>query len=380
MLRNAILLLILCISLARCTKPYEPIVITTDYNFLVVDGNINAAPNGQTTVYLSRTRTLTDTVIASPESNAVVRIESESGESYFLDLVAEGTFQSQPLSLNNANRYRIRVTTGDQQEYTSEYVVVKQAPPIDSVTYVYNDDVSIFLNTRDPSNNTRYYRWEFDETYQYFAVYQTNLGYRNKALYFKDSAELVERCWKSLFSTNILLGSSAALSEDVISMAPITMIPRGSLKITAKYSINVRQFALTEEAYSYWQIILKNTENLGSLFDAQPSQLFGNIKNVNDPDEPVIGFVSASNVSEKRLFIRYADLPNWHVNYDPIGGCPVKVIPTDSASAYLEEPTEFAPAYFVGNGGAFFAFSFKKCSDCTLAVPGGTTKRPPFWQ
>jgi hypothetical protein len=39
----------------------------------------------------------------------------------------------------------------------------------------------------------------------------------------------------------------------------------------------VYQYALTKDQYDYWTELKKNSEQLGTLFDAQPSQLNSNI-------------------------------------------------------------------------------------------------------
>ena len=108
---------------------------------------------------------------------------------------------------------------------------------------------------------------------------------------------------------------SEKLENDVIYLNPIAFIPGDSEKLMTKYSVMVKQYALTKEAFDFWQTLKKNTESLGSIFDAQPSQLTGNIKNVNNPEEPVLGYISAGTVQQKRIFIAKAELPNWKTKY-----------------------------------------------------------------
>ena len=54
----------------------------------------------------------------------------------------------------------------------------------------------------------------------------------------------------------------------------------------------------------------KNTEQLGSIFDALPSQINGNIHSATNPSEPVIGYISVGNVSSQRIFITKQQLPS----------------------------------------------------------------------
>ena len=68
------------------------------------------------------------------------------------------------------------------------------------------------------------------------------------------------------------------------------------------YSINVKQYALSHEAYLFFEKIKKNTEQLGSIFDPQPSELQGNIHCITNPAETVVGYVDISEEKVQRNF------------------------------------------------------------------------------
>jgi len=171
-----------------------------------------------------------------------------------------------------------------------------------------------------------------------------------------------------------MIGSSAKLDEDVISHAPITAIPRHAEKIIARYSILVKQYALTKEAYEHWQILEKNKRQRGTIFDAQPAQLTENIHCITNPDEPVIGWVSASSIEEKRIFIRNSSVAPWGRGATGVA-CDVFFINPADAAIYLNDPNN-APAYFVTGGG--LAITRPRCVDCRLNGEGEPVK-PSFW-
>jgi hypothetical protein len=368
-------LISLLLTYLGCVKPYEPAVITAANNFLVVDGIINCAPNSVTSIMLTRTRKLSDTVTTIPENKAQLTIEAQEGGQYTLQEQGDGKYTSMPLSLDPGNHYRLKILTSDGQVYASDFAPVVITPPIDSLNWKQSGTkISIFVNTHDPKNNTRYYRWEYDETWEYHAAYESFLKLVNDKVAFRDSTELTYACWHTNASTDILQLSTAQLSEDVVKEALLTELSSQSPKFEEKYSINAKQFALTKEAYEYWQILKRNTQQLGSIFDAQPSQLIGNLHNLKNVDEPVIGYITASSMQEKRLFIRrYYITDPYHAQSD----CKVTVVPTDSAYYYLKKPLS-ALAYYVGSGGFAVAISTVKCVDCQLQ--GGTLQRPSFWQ
>jgi hypothetical protein len=128
----------------------------------------------------------------------------------------------------------------------------------------------------------------------------------------RPASDQIHICWPSDTSSTIIVGSSAKLRQDVISQKGIVTIPFSSDKLVYRYSILVKQYALTADAYNYWQLLKKNTEQLGSIFDAQPSELPGNVHCITTPSEPVIGYLGAGAVSQVRIYIDNRNLPTLH--------------------------------------------------------------------
>ena len=361
------LLMILAMS---CKEPYAPPAVTIDYNFLVVEGIISS---GQPTrIQLSRTKRLTDTVLFVPETSASVYILSERGDIFPLQHISNGLYQSASLNLNPADRYRINITTIGKQ-YMSAFESLKETPPIDSLTWEQDRDLFISVNTHDPANSTWYYRWEYEETWEYWSWFDSNLGYMNGQLYYRDSADLLNKCWTTLRSTEVLLGTSTKLSQDRIDKKVVAVVPNETDKIGVRYSILVKQSALTQKAFEYWETLRKNSSDLGNIFGVQPSQLIGNIKCITNPEEPVIGYVTASSVKEQRIFIQRAQVLNWIVPTQ-LPYCIEKKIPLDSAFYALQDTT-LAPAYYITGGG--LAIAKNSCVDCRRK--GGSTQKPAFW-
>ena len=371
-----ILITLLFVQMA-CKKPYDVPAINTNYSYLVVEGNIEIGANKVTTIQLTRTQSLKDTAILTPEINATVQIESKNGLSFPLKETTDGVYTSNALQLDLNQEYRIKINTSGADQYVSAYVKGKQAPAIDSVTWKQDLDLTIFVHTHDPSNNTRYYKWEFDETKQYHAPMESNLGVKNGLIFYRDSLTQVYNCWTTSRSNTIAIATTNALNTDVVSYQPIHKIYQNDARLGTKYSINVRQYAISPEAYQYWQILQKSTQKTGSIFDPQPAQISGNMTCVNHPEKLVIGFISAGAYSEKRIFISNSELNNW--NYYSGGvECTVRFTSQDPNNYLIfnYSDTSYAPQYFITGGGiAMFKIS---CLDCTRE--GGTSVKPVFWK
>lgn len=372
---------------AGCKEKYESPVISPVTGYLVVEGVINSG-QGTTTIILSRTTKLDNRRIEY-QQGAEVKVEGDDNSSYFLSETAPGRYSTTNLNLNNGRKYRLNIRTAGKQ-YLSDFTAVKNNPPIDSLSWKReNNGVQLYINTHDPLNNTHYYQWEYTETWEFHSFQKCELKYEifKKPMERDSSYRVVYRdsttfsynpgmfyCWQSELSSNILVGSSAKLSKDEIYL-PLTFIPPASWKLSVLYSINTRQYSLSKEGYEFLERMKKNTEATGSVFDAQPSELNGNIHCVSDPAEPVIGYINICPVQEKRIFIKNTQIPGWNYN----SGCAQIEIQNISDSIKIQG-LGLMPTYPALKSPFGFIISFyasaPDCVDCRFR---GTNVKPSFW-
>src|SRR5690606_31018473 len=114
-----------------------------------------------------------------------------------------------------------------------------------------------------------------------------------------------------------------------------------------------------------------------TIFDPQPTEISGNIRCVTDVTEPVIGFITASTSSEKRIFVTRSQITGWSF----FQNCESVIVANnpDSLRFYYEggwlEPyiAETKP------DGSIIGYhsSIPTCVDCVAR--GGSTVRPLFW-
>lgn len=382
-----------------CRKPYDPPVTTVDYAYLVVEGVINSGADS-TTITLSRTVPIGATSTARPETGAKVFVESDQGTQYPLIESQPGTYVTAGLNLSPAHKYRLNINTASGKQYQSDFVENKITPPIDTITHTFSSHaVQFYVSTHDPKNSTRYYRWEYHEYWSYSAPFNTVLQYRDSDIIGLPPDSDYNHCYKSATPQNgIYVATSAKLSQDIISQEPITYVEGLSQKLNGEYAVEIDQFAITPDAYTYWQQLKVSTEQLGSIFDAQPTSLPSNLHCVSIPSQPVIGYVSVSTSTLKRSFLTQAEVPfavqllpgqqpppeSW-LGLDTIT-CPVGHIlfaPTSTLPGRLYQT--FNPGVFKPYGFYYdpptvvvgYAYSIDKCVDCRQL--GGTNKKPAWW-
>ena len=380
-MKNWKILLVAALFVAGCKKPYNPGVINSPNSYLVVEGTINT--NDVTTIKLSKTVNLSNAVTTNPVTNATLTVEGDNASSYALSEQSGGVYTLSGVSFDNTRKYRLRIKTGNK-EYVSDYEQAKVTPPIDSIGFtVTNKGISLYANAHDPNNNTRYYRFDYIETWQFHSRYQSSYISNGDSIVSRTEDQMVYYCFGNNSSSTILLGSTAKLSQDVLYQTPITQVESTSEKLETKYSILVHQYALTADAYKFWVNLKKNTEQLGSIFDAQPSQINGNIHNINDASEVVVGYISTGTVQSKRIFIANTQLPQTFIPAYPYE-CALdsewyshpKSGRNDVADVLIPK-REIPVAAFGTIAIEGFTASDIQCIDCTLR---GTKQQPDFWK
>jgi len=374
------------IGFCSCKKPYTPVIVASNSNYLVVEGVINSGQDS-TIIKLSRTVNISDKITANPEPGAQVTVESDHNSSYPLNEMGHGEYASPSLNLAASYKYRLHVKTSAGKEYLSDFESVTTNPAIDSVGFsLQGSGIQLYVNTHNPANNTRYYRWEYAETWNFHAKYQSPLITDGVKLNLRTPDQQIFSCFGNDTSGVVLLGSSAKLSNDVIYQQPLIQISSTSEKLETKYSILVKQYALTGDAYNFWQNLKKNSEQLGTLFGPLPSEIPGNIHCVTTPSEQVIGYVSVTNVQQKRIFISHSQLPQtWESMYPYQCEIDTMLIHRglfqNDVALFLIPlgSTEFAISPLSSQSGSLIGYlaSDAECADCTIR---GTNKQPSFWK
>lgn len=389
--KQFIICLCWCLLWYGCREPFE-VDVPSGSSLLVVSGMITDQP-GPYVIKLSRSNKLNSFEFPA-ESGAMVRLESQSGASEILVEEEDGFYLSSVDGIQGqeGEQYRLIIQTKDEKTYESDWKLLKVSPPIDSVYFEYKEQerkndllqgLQTFVDTHDPNNSTEYYRYEWTETWAYNAALPaqfTYLGNDNRV-----SFPPKRHCWIDVSSTSISVTSSVQNATDIISRHPILFVTTETPRLRIGYNLTVRQYALDQQEYLFWKALKETVNESGTLFDRQPQSITGNIHRV-DSDEPVLGYFSASTISQERLFLASKDLPpNTNVNTTLTQLCfDGQVFIEKSATSEteisnaLDRGEVFLDWVVVpGAGIVGYIFTTPICSDCT--VQGGATEKPEYW-
>lgn len=373
-LTGAFCVALACLFFPGCKDPYDIKVPASQKAVLIVEGFL--ASGGPTTIKLSRSFGLSDNSQIRLESGASVTIEG-GNQQYPLLEQSSGTYSANLGVLNPAQKYRLHIKTAGK-EYLSDSVAVQSTPPIDSVNWVRDSKgVTLFTTTHDPAAASHYYQFNYEETWETHSHYIARWKYNaaTQSVVQLQPSQMTYQCWKTQPSSSLTLATSTALQSDVIYQKPLVFIPNADQKLSVRYSILVKQYVLSKAAYEFFQLMKKNTESLGTVFDAQPSQLTGNIHSVSDAGEPVVGFFYASSEQQKRIFIDASQVPDWNFQ-EP---CDYKTVPPniDSVKVAMNNGLYVYDADLAGIVILDYKVTDRICFDCTLK--GGNTVKPVFW-
>jgi hypothetical protein len=368
-------LILLALILQACVEKFYPDIEEYE-NILVVDGMVTDE-NRPCLVRLSRTFSYED-YNSNPESGATVIITDDEGLTFYLEEKDPGNYYTDTSSFRGiaGGRYQLQIILTDGKEYQSDYVMLKKAPLVENLDVRYEEKetrvqnvvtrgIQFYLNTHDPINETRYYRWEWEETWEFTVPMQAP----NKIDRFK--------CWKSNMSRSIMLGNTNHLTSDRIIDYPLHYVTDETNRLRILYSLLVRQYAISQAAFEFWKMHDDLSENSGTLFDPIPTRVGGNIYNLTDPGEPVMGYFEASGVSTRRVFVPNDLLPKNVFIPGDFEFCEFKVL-TDPPNLpyWLNLGWVYIDEYYDMNKLIVRLTNSTKCFDCTLT---GSNNRPDYW-
>jgi Domain of unknown function (DUF4249) len=164
-------------------------------------------------------------------------------------------------------------------------------------------------------------------------------------------------------------------------------------RLTLMYSILIKQYSISKDEYDFWNNLKLINENGGDTFGRQPFPVVSNIRNINNPNEKVLGYFQISAEKQKRIFIPFGviakmQLPFYHNNqcvriekapseYGSEFGPKVTFDELYSIFCIKSDYYFIEPMYSVETGLLEkLVFAKPECANCELT---GTRTKPDFW-
>ena len=283
--------------------------------------------------------------------------------------------------LIHGRHYKIRVITVGGDVYESDYEMLNPGIDVDSLYYDIEDKVDemsgepytgiqFYLDVKAGEDQSRYFRWRIDETYEY-------KSFAPISYYYLDDTHTpivpanewaVYRCWKGGEVGGLFQSSTIDLTQNEKKRIHLNYVSALTERLRIKYSVEVKQYALSENAYNYFEQNKLATEEADGLYTRQPRQPITNMMNVDDESERVLGYFWVSTQTSKRIFVSRID--EMDVQAEECAYWEYSA---------LEDGEGPFPIYLFddSNSGKLYTSS-RECFDCTRR--GGSTTEPDYWE
>lgn len=379
--------IILMCPLNGCIEPFSAEIVDFE-SALVIDATITDRMSIQE-IGLSRTYRL-ESDGSENETDAQVWVTSSDGTRYDFTEADNGLYRSTlEFSAVPNTDYTLSVVTRDGRSYSSTASRLTSSTAIDSlyaermVTDLGEEGMAVMVNSFDESNSSKYYRYEYEETYKIVApefapkdlVFEPGLGWIFPARPIEQ-----EVCFTTDLSNRIVLGNTEDLDEDRLERFVVRFINRDNYIISHRYSVLVRQYVQSIEAHNFYTN-LNSFSSQESLFsETQPGFLEGNVFSLEDSSEKVLGYFDVSAVDEKRIYFNYEDffpgeeLPPYAEPCIPDAPDGDDLFSLVEAN-FIKFITENYPGSGTTGTGPYITVP-RICGDCTVL---GSPEPPEFW-
>jgi hypothetical protein len=368
---------------AGCREIYDPEVTSENLGVLVVEGYLDTE-GSPSEIQISRTVPLLYDTIASPESGALVFLTAATGESFELPEISPGIYHFEK-NIAETGVYRLEIELRNGERYQSLEIHPIISPEIIEAGFVKDEEgVEIFVNTQG-NEIADDFLWTYEENWTFRPYTQVPFIFDTLARSVRDRTpeEQIYNCFRTERNPGILLETSSRFQDQVVFRQTITEIPTGNERLQTRYSVLITQKAIPSDAVKFWEILKKNTEDIGSIFSPLPSLISGNIVSW-DGDRPVIGQVTLGVIRQKRIYIDREEVSPWPYRNDLFDGCliePEPVLIGTSEFNFLFGGGKYLPARpYTPEGSTkvlgYFAIE-ERCGDCSLYAD---LTVPDFWE
>ena len=373
------LVFVLFATLVGCRTPYEPEVPATELRILVVEGYLDTE-GLRSELKLSRTAPLGAESAFIPESRAKVMLKSTGGQVFSLTETGLGSYVFER-NIDEKQNYVLEIELSSGERYVSEQMQPIVTPEIIDAGFKRDEEgVEVFVSTQGNANADDFL-WTFEETW----IYRPRI--RSPYIYVPEIKDVRERkaaeqnslCFKTESSPGILLETSSRFKDQVVFQKTITEIPTGDERIMERYSILVSQKGLASKDVPFWEILKKNTEDIGSIFSPLPSLIGGNMKSLDAAKNPVIGQVSLGVIRQKRIYINQVQVSPWNYLDPKFNDCVIgeeAILAIDYQKIFGNGAVVPTRPLMVGTTIVGYYPSSKRCTDCSLYA---SKLKPSFW-
>jgi hypothetical protein len=309
--RLSTLLILFSMLFTTCVEPVN-VNLGEPVKRLVVDGMITTKP-GPYTVRLSTTAKYTT---GSDGTNILVKgakviIRDDTGYTEQLTEVLAGTYQTSPSGIQGqAGRTYILYIETEGKKYESKPELLRPTTGVDKISTEFKYEAPgvqegfyVYIDTKDPAETEDFYRWNW-------------IHYVRETICFNEIVppsteptilDCCGNCWNIVRCNGCVnIASDSYTNGTTISRQLLAIVPYTS---RSKYFLYYEQYSLSRDGFKFWKGLEQQANNVGGIFDAPPSIIRGNVFNVEDEEDIVLGFFGASDVKPGFINVDRSGIP-----------------------------------------------------------------------
>ena len=240
--------------------------------------------------------------------------------------------------------------------------------------------VQFFVNASGTGTENIRMRYNWIETYEirssFISRYVFDFEINEPVLRAPD--DIIHICYRTVENTELILANSSGQSENRVQEIPIKFVNQNAQQLSNLYSLMVQQYALSPDAYEYYQNLEETNEGSGSLSDRQVGTFPGNVSSEDNPEKLILGYFEVSRFYEERVFFTNEEFVADGYSQAPYPGCTVLDKDTLTTPELVEQYTGFGRRFGILDQITDFSWeiSSRRCADCKEF---GTYEKPLFW-
>lgn len=317
---------ILCLFFS-CIDPFELNLEDGETNFLVIDGDFTPDKRShKLQMYYTNSQVVRK---RRPVEGAMAYLVDENGQQEAYEDLGNGAYELMGTTIKGevGQSYFVKIDLPNGEKYRSKPASIPRKIRGDS-TYIQfgfveellitgaitrKSFLEVFVDSPLPTDGEDYWlKWDVSTLYSFPELICSPLGPPPDICFIpgKNDLQLVTILNGERFGDN-------RIEKLKVNSKQLTI---NDFEFRGKHYFLVNQQSINKEAHDYWDKLNRVANQTGSIFDAPPAGVQGNLYNVNDESEMVLGYFELMNTDSLRGYTNAAELSTDYVF--PVRVCP----------------------------------------------------------
>lgn len=234
--------------------------------------------------------------------------------------------------------YTLFITLNDGRRYQSSPQLLTSSPPITNALAEYekgqlinqlghavdNHKWNIIVETSIDQNQDKFLSWRYKGIYE-FETFPEEYCFQEGVdcgLGIDHPREVAPGCCKFCYVTEYgdeLATATITQRTSNHIRQQIGQVPIDFYKLYNYYQLDIYQLSISQEVYEYMEELNSQIKSKGSIFDAAPASINGNISNIANEKDVALGIFYAAGVETRRLILNQKNIasqltPRYYAN------------------------------------------------------------------